>query len=123
MSTIPPHTPIPLLTTRDALRFWHNAIKTATFLCQKRFISSFQRYTDAVVQQSCDRGDHRRVRDIQSYFDLRRETIGTLPSFALMELHMNIPDHVMSHPAVQRMTDLCTDMVSMGNDLFSYNAE
>lgn len=76
-----------------------------------------------MVQQSRDRGDHRRVRDIESYFDLRRETIGTLPSFALMELHMNIPDHVMSHPTVQRMTTLCTDMVSMGNDLYSYNAE
>jgi Delta6-protoilludene synthase len=63
------------------------------------------------------------VRDIQSYFDLRRETIGTLPSFALIELHMNIPDHVMSHPTVQSMTDLCTDMVNMGNDLYSYNVE
>lgn len=67
--------------------------------------------------------DHRRVRGIQSYFDLRRETTGTLPSFALMELHMKIPDYVMSHPALQRITDLCTDMVNMGNDLYSYNVE
>ncbi|KAK1834411.1 terpenoid synthase [Podospora conica] len=103
-------------------QFWQNAIRTATPLCQKRFISYFERYTDAVVQQSRDRGHHR-VRDIQSYFILRRDTIGTLPSFALIELHMNIPDHVMNHPSVQRMTDLCTDMVSIGNDLYSYNAE
>lgn len=75
-----------------------------------------------MVQQSRDRGHHR-VRDIKSYFPLRRDTIGTLPSFSLIELHFNIPDHVINHPTIQRMTDLCTDMVSIGNDLYSYNAE
>ncbi|KAK0745703.1 isoprenoid synthase domain-containing protein [Schizothecium vesticola] len=60
---------------------------------------------------------------VHLYFDLRRETISTLPSFALIELHINIPDQVMSHPPVQRMPDLCANMVSMGNDLYSYNAE
>ncbi|KAK0622812.1 terpenoid synthase [Immersiella caudata] len=103
-------------------QFWQNAIKTGTPLFQQRFISYFERYTDAVVQQSRDRGNHC-IRNIKSYFPLRRDTIGTLPSFAAIELHFNIPDHVMNHPTIQRMTDLCTDMVSIGNDLYSYDKE
>jgi len=110
------------VTPLTPLRFWKNAIKTGTPLFQQRFISYFERYTDAVVQQSRDRGNHC-IRDIKSYFPLRRDTIGTLPSFAVIELHFNIPDHVMNHPTIQRMTDLCTDMVSIGNDLYSYNKE
>ncbi|KAH8585340.1 terpenoid synthase [Bisporella sp. PMI_857] len=107
---------------RVTQEFWQNAIKTASESCQRRFVASFQRYTDAVVQQSLDR-THSHIRDINSYFLLRRETIGTLPSFALIELHYNIPDHVMKHPTIEYLTELCTDMISIGNDLYSYNTE
>ncbi|KXX76221.1 Delta(6)-protoilludene synthase [Madurella mycetomatis] len=105
-----------------AQQFWQNAIKTATPLCQKRFISYFQQYTDAVVQQSSDR-DRRHIHSIESYFPLRRKTIGSVPSFALIEMHFNIPDHVIFQPTIQRLTDLCTDMISIGNDMYSYNVE
>src|SRR5262245_36019531 len=124
-STVRQESPNPeptLRTYQYPFRFWQNAIKTATEPCQRRFIKYFERYTDAVVQQSSDRNCGH-VRDIKSYFSLRRETIGTLPSFALIELHFNIPDRVMEHPTIQRLTDLCTDMISIGNDLYSYNAE
>lgn len=103
-------------------RFWQNAIKTATPRCQERFISYFQWYTDAVVQQSLDR-DTSYIHSIDSYFPLRRQTIGTLPSFSLIELKFNIPNHVMFHPTIQRLVDLCTDLISIGNDMYSYNAE
>ncbi|KAK3344528.1 terpenoid synthase [Lasiosphaeria hispida] len=105
-----------------AQQFWQNGIKTVTPLCQKRFISSFQEYADAVVQQSADR-DKRHIHSIDSYFPLRRKTIGSVPSFALIEMQFNIPNHVMSNPAIQQLTDLCTDMISIGNDMYSYNAE
>jgi hypothetical protein len=29
----------------------------------------------------------------------------------------------MEHPTIQRLTDLCTDLISIGNDLYSYNVE
>ncbi|KAK3301877.1 terpenoid synthase [Chaetomium strumarium] len=105
-----------------AQRFWQEAIKIVTPPCQRRFIQYFDRYTEAVIQQSSDRTEGR-VHDIDSFTKLRRETIGTLPSFALLEIRFNIPDHVMEHPTIQRLTDLCTDLISIGNDLYSYNVE
>ena len=93
-----------------------------TIPCQKRFVSSFQEYADAVVRQSADR-DARHIHSIESYFPLRRKTIGSVPSFALIEMHFHIPDRIMSHTYIQRMRDLCTDMISIGNDMYSYKVE
>jgi len=103
-------------------RFWQNAIRTATEPSRRRFVRAFGRYTDSVVQQSSDR-NRGYTRDIESYLLLRRETIGAFPSFAIIELHFNIPDHVMEHPTLRRLGDLCSDMISIGNDLYSYNVE
>jgi Delta6-protoilludene synthase len=103
-------------------RFWKNAIKTASTTAQRRFIDSFQLYTDSVVQQAEDRDCHR-VRDIQSYFDLRRDTVGAKPSFAILEIHMNLPDEVLNDPTIRLLTDTSIDMIIIGNDLCSYNVE
>lgn len=103
-------------------QYWLNAIKTATPTAQKRFIDCFQRYTDAVVQQSADR-DHSYIRSIDSYFEVRRETIGAKPSFAINEVHLNLPDHVLDHPVIKSLTVSCIDMLIIGNDLCSYNVE
>lgn len=104
------------------IRFWQNAIKTATPSAQRRFIDTFQLYTDSVVQQAEDRDNHF-IRDIESYFVVRRNTIGAKPSFAINEVHMNLPDRVLDDPIIQRLTAGCIDMLIIGNDLCSYNVE
>ncbi|KAJ6583837.1 terpenoid synthase [Mycena vulgaris] len=96
--------------------------ETATPFSQVRFIETFQSYMDAVVQQADDRNSHR-IRDIESYFEVRRDTIGAKPSFAICEIHMKIPDEIMAHPAVAKMSILCIDALIVGNDLCSYNVE
>ena len=97
-------------------------MKTATPSAQVRLINTFQAYTDSVVQQAIDRSlDY--IRDVDSYFELRRETIGARPSFAINEIQMNIPPHVMDHPVIQKLSVLCIDMLIIGNDLCSYNVE
>jgi hypothetical protein len=103
-------------------RFWQNALKTATTTAQRRFLDTFQLYTDSVVQQAEDRA-HNRIRGIQSYFYVRRNTIGAKPSFAINEVHMNLPDKVLHDPAVERLTAAAIDMLIIGNDLCSYNVE
>ncbi|KAJ7443637.1 hypothetical protein B0H11DRAFT_2250554 [Mycena galericulata] len=62
-------------------------------------------------------------RDVNSYFEVRRETIGAKPSFAICEIHMNIPDEVMTHPVIAKLSILCIDALIIGNDLCSYNVE
>lgn len=79
-------------------------------------------YMDAVVQQAADRGINH-IRDIDSYFAVRRDTAGTRPSFAICELYLNIPDSVIDHPVIAKLTELSTDMMIMDNDMVSYKVE
>ncbi|KAF7296929.1 Terpene cyclase [Mycena indigotica] len=102
--------------------FWSNATRTATPTAQRRFVEAFQQYMDGVVQQADDRNSSR-IRDVDSYFKVRRETIGAKPSFAVNEIHLNIPDEVMADPIVVKLTDLSIDALIIGNDLCSYNVE
>ncbi len=74
------------------------------------------------MQQSYDR-DHDCQRDLQSYLALRRYTIGAEPSFVLNAMHMDLPDHVVAHPALRRLEHLATDMIIIGNDIVSYDRE
>lgn len=97
-------------------------MKIATQSSQRRFIDTFQLYTDAVVQQSLDRGNGS-LRDIQNYFEVRRETIGVKPSFAINQIYLDLPDYVFESPIITRLTNLSIDMIITGNDLFSYNVE
>ncbi|KAF7349057.1 Terpene cyclase [Mycena venus] len=120
-----PHRPRPQgewIGGKIAQEFWANAILTATSGSQKRFVNAFQSYMDAVVQQADDRNS-RRIRDVNSYFEVRRDTIGAKPSFAICEIHMGLPDAIITHPVIAKLTGLCIDMLIIGNDLCSYNVE
>lgn len=108
--------------TDHLVRFWENAIKTATPTSQRRFVDAFQLYLDSVVQQAEDR-TRGYIRDIHSYFDVRRDTIGAKPSFAINELYMDLPDYVLADPIIMKLTSACIDMLIIGNDLCSYNIE
>jgi hypothetical protein len=99
-----------------------NALEIATPTCQRRFIDATKLYTDAVVQQAEDR-DHDRVRDIKGYFDIRRDDSGVKPCFAIIELHMNLPDRVHSDVVIKRLTMAAIDMIIIANDAYSYNIE
>ncbi len=77
---------------------------------------------DAVVQQSIDKNIER-IRDIDSYFIIRRGIIGIGPSLAIYGLYLNIPDSVINHPVIVKLTEFCTDMIIMDNDMISYKDE
>jgi len=77
---------------------------------------------DSVVQQAVDRSNSY-IRDFDSYFEVRRDTIGAKPSFAICELYLNLPEEVMNHPVIMKLTELCIDMLIIGNDLCSYKIE
>lgn len=52
---------------------------------------------------------------MEEYFAIRRDTIGAKPSFAILELDMNIADDVMGHPIIEELTILAVDMIILGN--------
>ncbi|KAF9067338.1 terpenoid synthase [Rhodocollybia butyracea] len=103
-------------------QFWELASKGATLTAQRRFIETYQLYVDSVIQQAIDRADYY-IRDVNSYFQVRRDTIGAKSSFALLEFTMDIPDEVMEHPVIHELSIGCIDMVIIGNDIYSYNIE
>lgn len=109
-----------MLITHFIFRFWALTITNASAQSQKHFIETFDEYLDSVVQQAEDRSESR-IRDIQSYIDVRRNTIGAKPSFALLELDMDLPDEVLAHPTIQSLSLATIDMLCLGN--VSNNAE
>lgn len=68
----------------------------------------------AVVQQAEDR-TYNHVRSLDSYLAVRRDTIGAKPSFAILELEMDLPDHVFNHPTLENLRTWVIDMLCIGN--------
>lgn len=95
-------------------RFWELAISSSSPSSRRRFITKFDQYTDAVVQQARDR-DSRLLRSIEDYFAVRRLTIGTEPSYIPLELEMCLPDEVIDHPTIVALSLLVTDMIILDN--------
>ena len=100
--------------TYVAVRFWQLAIRTATQTAQKRFVDTFGEYMNAVVQQAEDRSQ-KNIRTLDSYLEVRRDTIGAKPSFAILELEMDLPDDVFNHPILEKLRVLVIDMLCIGN--------
>jgi hypothetical protein len=74
----------------------------------------FATYTQSVVQQAADR-KNRHVRTVPEYLEVRRDTIGAKPSFAILELDMDLPDEVFKHPVMKELETLAIDMILLGN--------
>jgi len=74
------------------------------------------------VQQAEDRRQNH-IRTLDSYLDVRRDTIGAKPSFAILELDMDLPDDVFNHPTLENLRTWVIDMLCIGNDICSYNIE
>ncbi|VDB91865.1 unnamed protein product [Peniophora sp. CBMAI 1063] len=103
-------------------QFWELAVKTASSESQKHFIDAYTPYTQAVVQQAQDRQDGH-IRTVNEYFAIRRKTIGVKPCFVMLELALNLPQEVLEHPVIKEMEMAVIDMISMTNDIMSYNKE
>ncbi|KAH9917069.1 terpenoid synthase [Fomitopsis serialis] len=103
-------------------RFWAHAIDSGAVgrTAQRRFIDYFTAYVDSVVDEAADR-DQDVYRSLDSYFEIRRETVGFRPLYALML--QELPDEVAYHPAMVEMSVCATDMVIIDNDIISYNVE
>ncbi|KAG9316107.1 terpenoid synthase [Chiua virens] len=120
-----PHTPRPKgewIGGEIVRQFWELTIQNATAISQKRFIQSMDEYLEEVVQESINKREHR-VLDIKDYIDARRRTSASKPVFCIIELGLDIPDEVMSHPTIQEMVDAAVDLVAVNNDIVSYNLE
>ena len=77
-------------------------------------VETFISYLESVVEQAYDR-DNNVIRSINSYFENRRHNIGVLPSYVLMELDLNLPDHIFYHPVIEELSYYIADLVILDN--------
>jgi len=66
------------------------------------------------VEEAIDRSGSQ-IRDIKSYINMRRDTIGGRPMLVLIELGLNIPDEVVSHPVIEDLITATDDMIWLTN--------
>lgn len=98
-------------------RFWLRAITVASEAVQRRFLKSFSAYVYAVIDEASDRsGGH--IRGIEDYLELRRLTAGAYASFFSVELGLDIPDDIMTHPAMESLLALGADSIVLTNVRF-----
>ncbi|KAK0421583.1 terpenoid synthase [Armillaria borealis] len=105
-----------------AQEFWTLGVQSASSTSQKHFVESLGHYVDSVVQEAEDR-HHRRIRNVEDYFDNRRWNIGTDMLHAMLELSYDMPDEVFNHPTVVALRSVGHDLMILDNDLASYNKE
>ncbi|KAI1498321.1 terpenoid synthase [Biscogniauxia marginata] len=105
-----------------ARQFWDHTIRHSTKTFQRRFLKTWEEFLHGTAQQAEDRG-RSYIRDFNSYIEVRRRTVGTLPSFRILEMAMNIPDDIMEHAIIQELELLATDLTIFTNDILSYNKE
>lgn len=67
-----------------------------------------------MIQESEDR-ESKRVRPIDDYLQLRRETFGAQATIALLGFGLEIPEDVLSHPVMESMLLAAMDLLCITN--------
>ncbi|KAM7203272.1 terpenoid synthase, partial [Rhypophila sp. PSN 637] len=103
-------------------QFWTRALTILSPSAQRHFLKTFAEYVNSVVQQRHDNAKSR-LRTFDEYRALRHHDCACLPSFALGELGLDIPDDIYSQPLLERMRALAVWLICASNDVYSYNVE
>ena len=75
---------------------------------QERFITTFEEYVFAVIDEASDRANGR-VRGVEDYLKFMRLTAGGYPSFLAAEAGLNNPDEAMTQPALQSILSFAAE--------------
>jgi hypothetical protein len=89
-------------------------MKTSCAASQERFVKSFREYAYAVSDEASDR-EKGSVRKITDYLRLRRLTAGPYPCFFPIEMDLDIPDEVMTHPSLEMIRRMAAESLILGN--------
>ena len=80
----------------------------------EQFITDFDAYVKSVSQEADDRV-YNRIRNVDDYFVLRRDTCGAKPSFSFFALGLNLPKAVFDHPLMESLIECAADLVAITN--------
>jgi hypothetical protein len=89
-------------------------MKSSCASSQERFIRTFAEYAYAVSDEASDRAKGR-IRSITDYLRLTRLTAGPYPCFFPIEMDLDIPEDVLSHPAIEILRSMAAESLVLGN--------
>ena len=52
---------------------------------------------------------------MDEYMEVRRDTIGAKPVFAMLGMDLNLPEEAIFHPVIEELSALAVDMISLSN--------
>ncbi|KAJ7339877.1 isoprenoid synthase domain-containing protein [Mycena albidolilacea] len=87
-----------------------------------RFISHFQVYIDAVVEEARNRNSGY-IGNLEEYISLRRRTSGMGPCICMCDVQLNLSEDALCDPVISEICQLATDIVVWLNDILSFNVE
>ena len=75
-----------------------------------------------MIEEASDRA-RGSIRGVKDYFRLTRLTAGPYPCFFPIEMDLDIPDEVMTHPSMESIRGLVAESLVLGNvsNIFSYS--
>ena len=68
----------------------------------------------SLMQKAKDH-NHKHFRTIDEYLEIRRDTIGVKPAFAILEIGLNLPDEAVCHPVINELSNLALEMILLDN--------
>ncbi|KAH6645714.1 terpenoid synthase [Truncatella angustata] len=103
-----------------ARQFWIRATTISTNSFQRRFLASWEHYLKGTAQQAEDRS-RSHICTVSSYLEVRRQTIGVMPSLAFFQMGMDLTDEVLTHRTIRALEMLAVDLTIIANDVLSYD--
>jgi len=82
--------------------------------CVSRFINGFDVYMKSMIKEAEDR-ENKRVRTVDDYLQLRRETFAVQVSVSFMTFGLELPEEVLLHPVIQTLTVASMDILFIIN--------
>ncbi|EKM75335.1 hypothetical protein AGABI1DRAFT_46681 [Agaricus bisporus var. burnettii JB137-S8] len=104
--------------------FWSRCVKDCGPGAQARFKETMGSFFEAVNIEAKARVNNK-IPDLECYIDVRRDTSGCKPCWALIEyaLDIDLPDFVAEDSVIRSLNQYTNDLVTWSNDIFSYNVE
>ncbi|KAL4894373.1 terpene synthase metal binding domain protein [Aspergillus ambiguus] len=119
---VPPHSENCLVQTHNTV--WERVAKGSPVGVRRRFANAMKNYCTGTLEQvkNCSNGD---LPTLQEMLDLRRQSSGVSPLFALIEYahKLDLPDAVFESRSIKEIERLGIDLVLLQNDILSYCKE
>ncbi|KAF9465760.1 isoprenoid synthase domain-containing protein [Collybia nuda] len=103
-------------------QWWFRVIKEMNPISVQRLFHRMEDWLLSCVHQSKISRSSRKE-TIEEYIETRKVNSGMPLCMTFLEMEVDIPQYVWEYPIFEEMKSLLSDIISLDNDMFSYNRE